>query len=196
MLLAIYSGALIRMEMSVSQDYVRYYFTDITGPVRFYAVNTTISVFLLWSTAVIFTVCILCLEQSVETGNERKFYLSQILIFGFLGFDDRFQIHEWLGSRLGIEDALIILALAIVELLLLLTLGKLTERPKGTRYYIYLAALFLGLMILIDGWVPRELVPRLSLEDLSKTWATVFIFLFAWSICAEKIATLRRAETS
>ena len=104
----------------------------------------------------------------------------------FLGFDDRFQIHEWLGSRLGIEDALIILALAIVELLLLLTLGKLTERPKGTRYYIYLAALFLGLMILIDGWVPRELVPRLSLEDLSKTWATVFIFLFAWSILRRK----------
>ena len=195
-MLSIYSAVLIMIEVWISQDFARNFFTDITGPVRFYAINTTISVFLLWSTALIFAI-IVCLEDSKQKRDDRNFYLSQILIFAFLGFDDRFLVHEWLGVVLGFNDALILLSVGIMEVVLLLTLGNLRQQRKRTRYYIYLAAFFFILMIVIDGLLPREIVPRLSIEDLAKTWAAAFLFLFSWGICYEKINALKaRDETS
>ena len=57
-LLVAYTGALLSIEYRFGQDYVRNYFTDIKGPVRFYAVNTTLSAFLLWAIALLFFLCL------------------------------------------------------------------------------------------------------------------------------------------
>ena len=57
-----YTAALLSIEYRFGQAYVRNYFTDITGPVRFYAVNTTFSAFLLWAIALIFFACMLLAE--------------------------------------------------------------------------------------------------------------------------------------
>lgn len=191
--LVAYSVTLIAVEVRISQDFARHFFSDITGPVRFYAINTTLSVFFLWSAALIFAACFVCTHANGWHKKERAFYLSQVLVFGFLGFDDRFLIHEWLGGKAGLNDALILLGVGVLEVILLLTLGGLmSTQLKRNRRYVNLAAVFFALMIAIDGLVPRELVPRLSLEDLSKTWASAFLFVFAWSIYYAKIDALKR----
>ena len=87
------------------------------------------------------------------------------------------------------------LGLAITEVALLLWLGRFRHWPKHLRCYIYAAAGFLLAMLTIDEFVPRDLVPRLSLEDLSKTWATVFIFLYAWHTCCDRIRALKEQES-
>lgn len=203
--LTVYSVTLIAVEVRISQDFARHFFTDITGPVRFYAINTTLSVFLLWASAIIFAACFVCTHADGQHRKERAFYLSQVLVFGFLGFDDRFKIHEWLGQNIhewlggkaGLYDALVLLGVGALEVVLLLTLGGLmSQQLKRNRRYVYLAAFFFAIMITIDALIPREMVPRLSLEDLSKTWATTFLFVFAWSIYYGKIDGLKREARS
>lgn len=190
--LIIYSISLIMTEVWVSQDFARNFFTDIDGPVPLYAINTTVSVFLLWATALIFAVCVVCTQEGEQQRKERGFYLSQILVFGYLGFDERFQVHERLGYVLGGPDYLVLLGVGVIELVLLLTLGNLKNQSNQAKYYLGLVALFFGLTLFIDGFVPPESVPRLSVEDLSKTWAGVFFFLFAWHIFYNKIDALKR----
>ncbi|MBW1712141.1 MAG: hypothetical protein JRJ59_03235 [Deltaproteobacteria bacterium] len=186
-----YSASLIISELVVSQQFVRHFFTDIKGPVPFYAINTTLSVFLLWSTGLIFAVCLAATEDRLQSKTERRFYLSQVLLFFALGFDDRFLIHEHLGGILHLNDALIIGAYGIAEIFLLFALGNLRQRTSQTRRYLLAAGLLFGAMVIIDGFFPREMVPRLSLEDLAKTWSTVFLFLFAWGELGQALARLR-----
>ena len=57
LVLVIYSVVLLAIEWNHSQEFVRNYFTDIVGPDRFYAINTTLCVFLLGGTALLFLVC-------------------------------------------------------------------------------------------------------------------------------------------
>src|SRR5687767_3585699 len=102
--LLIYSTVLIGVELATSQDFVRNYFTDISGPVPFYAINTTLSVALLWATALLFVILIAYSESRPELAHERWFYFSQAAVFTLLGSDDRFLLHEKLAYRLGIGD--------------------------------------------------------------------------------------------
>ncbi len=180
-----YSGVLLAAEIFVSQEYARLYFTDIHGPVRFYAVNTTVSVIILWSTALIFY---LCVRRREILHNERKrlFFLSQALIFSYLAFDDRFMIHEAIGTLLGVEDALILAAVGAAEIALLITLGRSVLRPTRNKMHIGLAGVCFLAMLLVDGLVPSDAVPRLAVEDLFKTWACFFLFLFAWDVFGQE----------
>jgi hypothetical protein len=74
-LLGIYSIVLIVIEILVSQEFVRNFFTDITGPVPFYAINTSLSVFLLLATVLTFAVCLICIEGDEQSKTlQRQFY--------------------------------------------------------------------------------------------------------------------------
>ena len=107
--LGLYSVALIGIELCTSQDYVRHYVSDVEGPVRFYAVNTTLSVFLLWATALLFGVGVgfLPLELEDRLGGldvlflERLFLLARevILLDALRGG----QLSDLLDA-LGVED--------------------------------------------------------------------------------------------
>jgi hypothetical protein len=140
-LLTMYSIALLYAELKFSQDYVRNYFTDITGPVRFYAINTTISIFLLWGTALIFAISTLCIDEEDDGNKARIFYTSQVLLFSYLGLDDRFMLHEWLASAARINDALIIFGLGILEIGLLIYFGDLKKNDRDASSYIFLRRL-------------------------------------------------------
>ncbi len=78
-LLAVYSVVLIGVELNTSQDYVRNFFTDIDGPVPFYAVNTTLSVFFLWATALVFAICVACTHGLPDMDRIHWFFISQVL---------------------------------------------------------------------------------------------------------------------
>ena len=191
--LIVYSITLLSVEKHTSQDFVRNFFTDIEGPpgnpVFFYAINTSLSVFMLWSTALIFAVCLLCLEQ-LKAQLERGFYFSQIGLFVWLGFDDRFLVHEHLSHWVG--EGYIMISLVLLEIYFLITLGQLNKQPKSAVVYLGMGAIFTGIMLVIDLFLPSQMVLRLSAEDLSKLWGTFFLFLFAWEILKYKIQQLRQ----
>lgn len=191
-LLSVYSTVLIFLEIRVSQPFVRNFFTDIEGPVTFYAVNTSLSVFLQLAIALMFAASLVCIEGDDLCKTERYFYRSQILLFGFMACDDRFLFHEKIGARLGIEDAFVLFFFGLLEVAVLLTWGNFIHRCASQQAYILAAAACFALMIVIDGFLPREIVPRLSLEDLSKTWAVTLLFLCSWDIYRQHIIALKR----
>ena len=190
-ILAIYSVILISLEINVSQEYVRNFFTDIEGDVALYAVNTSLSVLLLLGTSFIFIIVLKTLPKEESSKKRILFYRSQVMLFAYLGLDDRFLIHEYIGYVFKINDAFIFIGLGILEIILILAYNDYQHWSIRTKKYLLLAAAFSILMILIDGAFPREIVPRLSLEDLSKTWANAFIFMFAWSILMHNVNILK-----
>lgn len=186
LLLIIYSTVLLVLEWQTSQNFVRQFFTDIEGEVPFYAINTTFSVFLLWATALLFGVSLLCVNK-MQQRQEYWFYLSQIIMFTYLGFDERFLIHETVGYWLGRNDAYLLLGLGFIEVGLLIWLGNLKAKPVTARYFLYAAAVFFAMMVIIDAKFPSQMVLRLSLEELTKLWADMCLALFAWEILVQHV---------
>lgn len=179
LLLPVYSAALLWTELRTSQAYVRQFFTDIEGDVLFYAVNTSLSIFLLAGAGLLLIFAALTGNVG-GTGRARPFLLSQGAMFALLAFDDRFQLHERIGYRLGIGDHFVMLGWAVAELVLLV----LFCRPRHLT--IKMAAFFaagtfcFGLMMVFDALMPSGMVLRLSIEDLAKTWGAAMFFAFGW----------------
>lgn len=190
-ILTIYCVVLISIEVKVSQDFVRNFFVDIKGEVPLYAINTSLSVALLLGTALMFVVILASLPSQESNSHKILFYRSQVVLFGYLALDDRFLIHEYLGHILKINDAFILAGLAILEVFLILTLSNYQQWSRTTINYLLAAAACSALMLFIDGALPSEMILRLSLEDLSKTWANTFLFMFAWSLFRHNIDVLK-----
>lgn len=197
----IYSLIMLAIDYKYSTSFVRHFFSDITKDnIPFFAVNTTISVFLLWGVSLIFALSLKCLNSmDKDYPRERLFFYSQIFIFAFLGFDDRFLVHELLEEKFGIKDSIILLFFGGLELFSLFFLGKIQERSNEIKITLFLAGSMFALMIFIDQfWIPEGTwifnvirSVRLSAEDLAKTWSGVFLFRYAWLIYSEKISTLQ-----
>jgi len=187
--LLLYSTIILYIEYSTSQKFVRYFLTDIEGPVPFYAINTTLSYTLFIISSVLFLIStyLVKLNKEIENRSEIYFYISQVLIFLYLGMDDRFYFHERLYHHIGIPGDGIIILIGIIELIILFTIGRITERNSSIKNSFYLMCLFAFFMILIDLIVPENMLLRLSLEDLSKTWSAFFVVRFAWLILSENI---------
>ena len=184
-----YSAAILITEWRTSQDHVRLYLGDIDGPVFFYLINTSLSVFLLGATAVVFYAALRAFaREGGKAGHEwggslQPFLLSQIGIFSFLAFDDRFQFHEELAVRLGdIPDHFVLAAVAALEVVFLIRWAphRLLFEKAG-RWFIAGTAGF-AVMFAIDALGPEDGRLRLSAEDLVKTWAAWFFFVAAWSL--------------
>ena len=191
-LLGLYSVALGLIDVQLGQDAVRGYFSDIiTGtdyllPYRaLFGINTTLSVSMLTGTALIFLVCIGLGQRRGRSGRPVLFQWSQVLIFLFLACDERLLIHEKVGALLHIEDALVIAGLGFVELVLLVFVGDVMQQPWKMKGWLILAAIFFALMVGVDGLLPSGMSGRLALEDLSKTWAVLFLLIYAWQYCME-----------
>jgi len=187
-LFSLYSLFLITIEWQFGQTYVRQYLTDIKGDVIFYAVNTSLSAVLLWATALLFAINLYCIPRY---SREYYFSVSQIIIFSYLGLDDRFMLHELLGYVLQINDSFILLAIGFLELGLLHFLAELPNRQRSTRYFLYCAGLCFAAMTVIDTKFPSAMLLRLTLEDTSKVWAGLFLCLFAWEIVTQNIKHLQ-----
>lgn len=182
-----YTLALLGIEYQWGQDYVRHYFTDISGPVRFYAVNTTLSNFLLWAIALLFFVCWLWAREIGQAPRKQRFYGLQVLVFVYLGADERFMLHEWLGARLDANDAWFLLVVGLVELYALFSLGEILRQSRRVKAYLLTAAAFFGLMLFFDVAVPHRMLWRLSIEDLAKLWSDIFLLLFAWELFRQQM---------
>ncbi|MDM8568438.1 hypothetical protein QUF50_02775 [Thiotrichales bacterium HSG1] len=185
-LITVYSIVLLIVEWQTSQNFVRQFLTDIgQHEIVGYAVNTSLSVFLLWATALLFMVSLSCVDK--KNTQQYWFFISQIIMFVYLGCDERFLIHENVGRLLGRNDAYLLLGLGLLEVGLLVWLGNLSEKTQLARKFLYTAALLFAIMVVIDAKFPSKMVLRLSLEELTKLWADICLFLFAWEIMQQQI---------
>ena len=195
--LVVYSTIMICINWFWPASCVRYFLTDIVSSsaeyefLPLYAVNTSLSVFLLWAGAVLFMMAWRCLPAEECGGREETFLVSQMLIFFYLGCDDRFLIHEGLSDTLGMKDALFFGALGLLELFFLLRFGRLFSRSRKIMIDVILAGFFFGIMFLADVVMPYRMKMHLSIEDIAKLWSAVFLFKFAWDTCSEKIERLK-----
>ena len=189
-LLGGYSLILAGTELHAGQGAVKPLLAEIEGDAFFYGVNTTISVFLIWGSALLFAACMLCTKAD-EDRRERIFLVSQVVFFFYVGFDDRFKMHELLYQKTEVNDAVFVIGLGLVELFLLARLGDLRSRPRPAKAFLLAAASAFGLMVALDGLAPTGMLLQLTLQDVSKTWACLFLFLFAWEICRAKAAVLQ-----
>ncbi len=185
LLIAVYSIILLVTEWQTSQLFIRQFLTDIgQHEIAGYAINTTLSVFLLWATALLFMISLSCVDKKSP---EYWFFISQIIMFIYLGCDERFLIHESVGRFLGRNDAYLLLGLGVIEVGLLAWLGNLQQKTQLARQFLYTAAVLFAVMVVIDAKFPKDMVMRLSLEDLTKLWADICLFLFAWEIMQQQI---------
>jgi hypothetical protein len=191
----LYSLSLLWIEWQFSQSGVRLYVTDIKGDVFLYAINTTLNMSLLWGTALLFLVSLQCIDKYKE---KMFFYfaLSQIVLFVYLGFDERFLIHELAGRILEVNDAYLLLLIGCAEAVILVVIGQLSQKSPKTLLFLGLASVLFLIMILIDAKFPAKMQFRLSFEELTKLWASLFLFLFAWEILIQKIQALKSLSRS
>ena len=186
-----YTAALLSIEYRFGQEHVRNYFTDIMGPVRFYAVNTTLSAFLLGAIALIFFACWL-LTEAEDSKKPQLFYASQALIFLYLGIDERFMLHEWWGELLDKNDAYFVLLPGVLILVSLYFWGALERQSWRAKIYLLLAAAFFAVMMVFDVIVPDQMLWRLSIEDLTKLWSDICLLLFAWEVFKQRIEQIKQ----
>ncbi|WP_353572111.1 hypothetical protein [Candidatus Albibeggiatoa sp. nov. BB20] len=191
----LYSLSLLWIEWQFSQSGVRLYVTDIKGDTFLYAIHTTLNMSLLWGTALLFLVSLQCIDKQKE---QLFFYfaLSQVLLFIYLGFDERFLIHEMAGRFFEVNDAYLLLLIGCAEAVILLLFGQLRQKSSHTLLFLGLASLLFLIMIVIDAKFPAKMQFRLSFEELSKLWASLFLFLFAWEILMQKIQLLKSRADS
>ena len=180
LILVIYSLSILILEFRFGQDHARNYLTDIKGPVFFFAINTTITTFLLWLIAFIYFLNGNTLHKTDHDRKQVYYYQLQTLLFVYLGFDERFLLHEKIGGLLKINDALFLLFIGLIELFILIKLGGVLKYNFKTLRYLFFAGVFFTSMVLIDGLLPSKLLLRLSLEDLFKLWAIYFLFMFSF----------------
>lgn len=191
---ALYSITLLVIEWRTSQDYARNFVTDITGPVPFYAVNTTLCVCLLSGTAL----CFLIAANLTKPSRHSVAYwwrLSQVAVFVYLTCDERFQLHEKIGGWLDHGDHYILLAVGGGELCLLWLGWRNRLLPTQSFAPLVVAGVLFAIMVAIDALGAHDGRLRLTLEDVTKTWACLFFFRFGWVVLFDAIAN-QEAQTA
>lgn len=190
----LYSALLIGVELMTSQAFVRHFVTDITGPVPFYAVNTSLSVFLLWATALLFVVA--SAVPSVSRFSAPTWWIfSQAAVFAYLGADDRFLIHETVSRLLRIGDHFILIGVAGIEVPLLAYGMRRGWMPVSATRTLGIAAVLFAAMLGVDALAPHDLRLRLSVEDVLKTWSCLFFLRFAWLVLFARIDALAKSSS-
>ena len=179
--LAGYSGVLLGKELLGTQADVQPYFANLSEPVRLFGMNTTLSMVLLVSAALFFAVrAHLLALADPRAYRERLFSMSQVVVFLYLGLDDRFGLHEAIANAYCLNDAWIQAGLALVEIGCLFGLGRIHAAPRRIQIDLLLAMAAFGVMFVTDAFVPTGWPGRLSVEDLAKVWSGAFFCLFAW----------------
>jgi hypothetical protein len=196
--LTAYSLALLRVDLMRSWLHARGFFSDIIPGVnyplpseRFFAINTSLTVVLLSGITLLFAISFICSETAATDRRRSLYCLVQMFFFAGLTLDERLQIHERAGALLGMDDAVLLLGLGVFELAVLFGLGRIHRARSDYRNYLLLAGILFAMMVAVDGWWPTHAPGRLSLEDLSKTWAITALFAYAWRYCLGRIFSLR-----
>lgn len=185
--LGVYAAGLVAIEAFWSADLARQLCSDVNGPIRLYALNTTLSAGLLFGAALLLAFA--ASAGGARPRRERSFLWLQAAVFFALAADDRFLLHESVGVKLGIDDAFVLAAAGVLELVLLAGLADLRSRPARVRRSIVFAGASFAVMVVIDACADRlAALPRLTLEDSAKTCGAAWLFAFAWDVARAALA--------
>lgn len=189
-MLSVYSVGMVAIDVTRGEDASRGYFSDIVPGEDYrlayqplFGVNTSLSVFFLSGAALLYGVCAAFDGRKDRVQRDTVFQVAQVLFFAYLAADDRFRLHEFAGYKLGMEDAYILLALGVVQIGILFGPGRIHRQSWHLKGCLLMAGGLFFMMVLIDAFMPEEIRGRLSMEDISKLWATAFLFLYAWFYC-------------
>ncbi|WP_144243856.1 hypothetical protein [Sphingopyxis sp. MWB1] len=116
-------------------------------------------------------------------------------MLSFLAFDDRFQLHEALAYRIGIGDHFIMAAWALIEAGLILALARRIDIPLRAALLAAAGVMFFGVMMIFDAVVPHDMLLRLSIEDLAKSWAAALFLTGSWCLARYHLGLDRAAAT-
>ncbi len=181
LLLIIYSIFIIAIEYLFGQPHVREYLGDIKGDVILFGINTTLTTLFLVLIAYNFILCTVNYKKSEKSEKSfLPFFVLQTALFLYLAIDERFMIHERIGHYLGFESAYLLASIGLFELIILYHYKELNWQKTVKSYTLYLACIFFGIMILLDAFGTADGKLRLSFEDLSKTWAIFFLFIYSF----------------
>lgn len=182
----LYAPGLLLIEWQAGAPAVRVFVSDIEGPSLFYAVNTTLTVTAAWATALMFAIAGAAIRHRFPGDRRWFFCASQTLIFLYLGFDDRFRIHEFISGYLPFRDSLFLLAIGILELAILAVFRDYILANRRAVFFLVAGGGFFAVMIVIDSG-PADWRLRLSLEDLSKFASALCLALYGWALLRAEI---------
>lgn len=209
----LYTGLMVLISQATNLEKTRYFFTDLAGPPEqshliFYGLNTTLSVWLQWSCALLFAVRLWLLGDRDEPATTKLFLVGQMLFFIYLGADDHFLLHERVEEIWGVQDYLLLLIFGSAEIALLATWGRgeVLKRRMGAASSGFRGAVWdrpalilllsaggaFVLMLGLDTFGPEEAAWRLAAEDLAKTWSAFLLFGFAWLVCRRRVRELQK----
>ncbi|MET0374245.1 MAG: hypothetical protein ABW128_08305 [Rhizorhabdus sp.] len=183
---------MLGIEAQTSQAYVRNYFTDIEGPVVFYAVNTTLSSGLLYTTFLLLVFSVLA--DPTRWDGQAKLFLTQALFCLYLAVDDRFKFHERLTDLTGVNDPYIMAGTSLAVLGAYLVLWRPWMFTWPMAVALMAAAGFFFVMLVFDALMPHDMFMRLSIEDLSKTWSAFMFAFLAWEGARYRLIGIPRGE--
>ncbi|OZV69082.1 hypothetical protein [Winogradskyella aurantia] len=112
----------------------------------------------------------------------RFFFWSQAIVFFYLAIDERFMLHESIGGFIGFNDALILLLIAFVQLVVFMYYKDFIKTLIYWNSPLVLGSICFVIMIIIDGFAPRDANLRLSFEDLFKLWGIFFFFRYSYNV--------------
>jgi len=199
-LLCVYTVAMIAIELRLGKEHVRGYFEDIVAGRDYplihkvmYGINTSIDVALLAAISVLFLVCVSVSRYASKVSSRLWFECSEVLFFLFAACDERFMIHEKLGNVTSVDNSVYVVLLGVVELLLLYYPGRVLQQPWRLKAWLIPVTVCVGISIGLDAAFPTKASEMLTIEDLAKTWAMVFMLIYAWQYCMDAIRSAMRA---
>lgn len=148
---------------------------------RLFGVYTTLSATLLWASGLYFAIALSFSNESTEP-KSILFLGSRVAVFGYLGPDDRIQAHEWIALKISthsyyVGDNYILLTVGLLEIGSLWFLGRRYLFKLNVFILLALAASLFVIMIVFDAAMPQDMMLRLTIEDLCKSWAGLAFFV-------------------
>jgi hypothetical protein len=181
-LLVLYCAVLVGVELQQGPAVARTYLQDEPGPVRFAHVNTTVSVGLLWATALLFAVCARVRSRGPARrgGSERALLIFLSAFFVVLGIEERFRLCPLLAEALATREVNVLLALAGLGAAAFAVLGWRVEHTARELGLLALGGTLGGFALFGDVFLHAGDFLRHSAEDLPKIWAEVLFLTYAW----------------
>lgn len=183
--MAVYSCVLLGIQARGGDAAVRPYVADITGSVRLASINTTLSVMFLWGAGLL---CLLPLAAPGGTSvRNRRLLVGLALVFAYLGFDDRFLVHEFLSVRFGLSEVVTFGVMGTALGALLWFHRDLWRAYPSARRWLYVAGGATVAMLAVDVGAPEQMPMRVATEDVLKVWGSLSFALFAWNLCVGEV---------
>lgn len=185
-LFIIYSAVLIFMEFMGSSRVSSDVCSRINSSISFYAINSTICYFLLWSSSLLL---LLCTQYTSITSQEKSFFYTQMAFFFFLGICERFLGYQKASELFSIHPIFLVCSVLALQgfLIMILTPENSSYDSKICLHRAFFMIFFMIILDTLDS-VAKEYVPINPLfPHLCKTWFCIYLFAFSWNILEAKM---------